>query len=114
MGLLSHRIFSAGVAGTWATMTPCKDGQQGGAAHAGQGDTRLGPGAHWCLRCLRIEISVEVATLDILSELTRPFQRDPGVFSRTPTVELRPKVVGLCTPYGGRAHRCRRLALALG
>jgi hypothetical protein len=45
---------------------------------------------------------------------TRPFQRDSGVFSRTPKVELRPEVIGLCTPYGGRAHRCRRLALAPG
>jgi hypothetical protein len=78
---------------------------EGDAAHAGQGDTRLGPGAHWCLRCVRSEISVEVATLNVLSALTRPFQRDLGIFSRTPTVELRPEVVGLCTPYGGRAHR---------
>jgi hypothetical protein len=53
---------------------------EGGAAHAGQRDTRLGPGAHWSLRCLRSEISVEVATLNVLSALTRPFQRDPGVF----------------------------------
>jgi hypothetical protein len=87
---------------------------EGGATHAGQGDTRLGPGAHWCLRCLRGEISVEIVTLNVLTALTRPFQRDLGVFSRTPTVELRPEVVGLCTPYGGRAHRRRRLALAPG
>jgi hypothetical protein len=87
---------------------------EGGAAHAGQGDTRLGPGAYWCLRCLCGEISVEIATLNVLTMLTRPFQRDPCVFFRTPTVELRPEVVGLCTPYGGRAHRRRRLALALG
>jgi hypothetical protein len=87
---------------------------EGGAAHAGQGDTRLGPGAHWCLRCFRSEISVEVVTLDVLSALTRPFQRDPGILSRMPTVELCPEVAGLCTPYGGRAHRRRRLALAPG
>jgi hypothetical protein len=36
----------------------------------------LGPGAHWCLRCLRSKILVEVATLDVLLTLTRPFQRD--------------------------------------
>jgi hypothetical protein len=87
---------------------------EGGVAHAGQGDTRLEPDTHWCLRCLRNEILVEVATLDVLSALTRPFQRDSGVFSRTPTVELCQEVVGLCTPYGGRAHRRCRLALAPG
>jgi hypothetical protein len=42
---------------------------EGGAAHTGQGDTRLGPGTHWCLRCFRSEISIEVATLDVLSAL---------------------------------------------
>jgi hypothetical protein len=87
---------------------------EGGAAHAGQGDTHLGPGAYWCLRCLRGEISVEIATLNVMTALTRPFQRDPGVFSRMPTIELRPEVVGLCTSYGGRAHRRRRLVLASG
>jgi hypothetical protein len=87
---------------------------EGGAAHAGQGDTRLGPGAYWCLQRFRSEISVEVATLDVLSAFTHPFQRDLGVLSRTPTVELCPEVVGLCTPYGGQAHRRRRLALAPG
>jgi hypothetical protein len=35
--------------------------REGGAAHAGQGDTRLGPGAHWCLRCCRNKILIEVA-----------------------------------------------------
>jgi hypothetical protein len=70
---------------------------EGDAAHVGQGDTRLGPGAHWCLRCLRSEILVEVATLDVLSALTRPFQRDPVVFSRTPTVELARRS-SLCAP----------------
>ena len=50
--------------------------RKSGAAHAGQGDTRLGPGAHWCLWCLCGEISVEVATLNVLTALTRPFQRD--------------------------------------
>jgi hypothetical protein len=29
MGSLSHRIFLAGVAGTWAAMMPCEDGQRG-------------------------------------------------------------------------------------
>jgi hypothetical protein len=30
------------------------------AAHAGQGDTRLGPSAHWGLRCYRSEVLIEV------------------------------------------------------
>jgi hypothetical protein len=46
--------------------------RQCGAAHAGQRDTRLDPGAHWSLRCNRNEVVVEVATLDVLSALTRP------------------------------------------
>jgi hypothetical protein len=55
--------------------------RESGAAHAGQGDTRLGPGAHWGLRCYRSEVLIEVATLDVLAALARPFQRDPGVLS---------------------------------
>jgi hypothetical protein len=66
------------------------------AAHAGQGDTRLGPGAHWCLQRYRSEVLIEVAALDILAALARPLQRYPGVLSRTPAVEFCPKVVGLC------------------
>jgi hypothetical protein len=42
---------------------------------------------------------IEVAALDILAALARPFQRDPGVLSRAPAVEFSPKVVGLCAPY---------------
>jgi hypothetical protein len=33
------------------------------AAHAGQWDTRLDPGARWGLRCYRSKILIEVATL---------------------------------------------------
>jgi hypothetical protein len=76
---------------------------EGGAAHAGQGDTRLGPGAHWCLRCLRSEISVEVATLDVLSVLTRPFQRDPSGRASSP-VRLRlssARRSSVCAPLTG-------------
>jgi hypothetical protein len=87
---------------------------EGGAAHAGQGDTRLGPGAHWRLRCCRSKVLIEVATLDVLAALARPFQGDPGILSRTPAVELCPKVVSLRTPYGGRAHRRRGFVLAPG
>jgi hypothetical protein len=42
---------------------------------------------------------IEVAALDVLAALTRPFQRDPGVLSRAPVVEFGPEVVGLCAPY---------------
>jgi hypothetical protein len=56
----------------------------------------LGPGAHWCLRCYRSEVLIEVAALDVLVVLTHPLQRDPGVLSRTPVVEFCPEVVGLC------------------
>jgi hypothetical protein len=55
--------------------------------------------AHWGLRCYRSEVLIEVATHDVLAALARPFQRDPGVLSRTPTVEFCPEVVGLCTPH---------------
>jgi hypothetical protein len=73
--------------------------RESGAAHAGQGDTRLEPGAHRGLRCYRSEVLIEVATPDVLPALLRPLQRDPGVLSRTPAVEFCPEVVGLCTPY---------------
>jgi hypothetical protein len=63
---------------------------QRGAAHAGQWDTRLNPGARWGLWCNRSEVVVEVAALDILSALTRPLQRDAGILARTPAVELNP------------------------
>jgi hypothetical protein len=75
--------------------------REGGAAHAGQGDTRLGPGAHWCLRCCRSKVLIEAAALNVLAAFARPLQRDSGVLPRTPVVEFCPEVVGLCTPYGG-------------
>jgi hypothetical protein len=43
-----------------------------GAAYADQQDTRLDPGDPWSLRCDRSEVLVEVATLNVLSALTRP------------------------------------------
>jgi hypothetical protein len=73
--------------------------RKSGAAHTSQGDTRLGPGAHRCLRCNRSEILIEVATIDVLAALARPFQRDPGILSRTPAVEFCPEIVGLSAPY---------------
>jgi hypothetical protein len=74
----------------------------------------LGPGAHWGLRCCRSKVLIEVAALDVLAALTLPFQGDPGVLSRTPTLELCSEVISLCTPYGRRAHRHRGFALAPG
>ena len=53
--------------------------RKGGAAHTGQGDTRLGPGAHWCLRCYHNKVLIEVATLNVLAVLTRPLQRDSSI-----------------------------------
>jgi hypothetical protein len=67
--------------------------RQCGAAHAGQRDTRLDPGARWGLRCNRSEVVVEVATLNVLSALTRPLQRDVGILARTPAVEFCPQVI---------------------
>jgi hypothetical protein len=46
--------------------------REGGAALTDQGDTRLGPGAHWGLRCYRGEVLIKVAALDVLAALTRP------------------------------------------
>jgi hypothetical protein len=66
---------------------------QCGAAHADQWDTRLDPGARRGLWCYRSEVVVVVATLDILSALTRPLQRDVGILARTPTVEFCPQVI---------------------
>jgi hypothetical protein len=73
--------------------------RESSAAHTGQGDTRLGPGAHWCLRCNRSEVLIEVAITDVLAALARPLQRDPGILSHTPTVEFCSEVVGLRAPY---------------
>jgi hypothetical protein len=67
--------------------------RQCGAAHAGQWDTRLDPGTRWSLRCNHSKVVVEVATLDILSTLTRPLQRDAGILARTPAVEFCPQVI---------------------
>jgi hypothetical protein len=52
--------------------------RESGAAYAGLGDTRLGSGAHWCLRCHRSEVLIKVAALDVLEALARPLQRDPA------------------------------------
>jgi hypothetical protein len=61
-----------------------------GSAHADQRDTRQDPGARRGLWSNRSEVVVEVATLDVLSALTRPFQRDTGILARTPAVEFCP------------------------
>jgi hypothetical protein len=73
--------------------------RESGAAHAGQGDTRLEPGAHQGLRCYRSEVLIKVATLDVLLALPCPLQRYSDVLSRTPAVEFCPEVVGLCASH---------------
>jgi hypothetical protein len=45
------------------------------------------------------EFLVEVATLEVLSALTRPLQRDSSILARTPVVELCPQVVNLHIPH---------------
>jgi hypothetical protein len=67
--------------------------RQRGAAHAGQWDTRLDPGARWGLWCNHSEVIFEVATLDILSVLTCPLERDADILARTPAVEFHPQVI---------------------
>jgi hypothetical protein len=94
-----RRTLPTGASKTWVAMTRAEMIRESGAAHAGQGDARLGPGVHWCLRCNRSEVLIEVATIDVLATLARPFQRDPGILSRTPAIEFCPEVVGLCAPY---------------
>jgi hypothetical protein len=59
----------------------------------------LGTGCSLGPAVLPHEVLIEVATLNVLAALARPFQRDTGVLSRTPVVEFCPEVVGLCTPY---------------
>jgi hypothetical protein len=73
--------------------------RESGAAHAGQGDTRLEPGAHRGLRCYRSEVLIKVATLDVLLALSCPLQRYSGVLSCIPAVEFCPEVVGLCASH---------------
>jgi hypothetical protein len=47
----------------------------------------------------RSEFGIEVATLDTEPATTRPLDGDTGILSRTSAVELRPEVVGSCTPH---------------
>jgi hypothetical protein len=75
--------------------------RQRGAAHAGQWDTRLDPAARWSLQCNRSEVEVEVVTLDVLSALTRPLQRDTGILARTHAVEFCPQVISPLQHTGG-------------
>src|SRR6185312_8521580 len=75
--------------------------------------TRLYPGIHRRLGCHRVQISVEVATLDVETALSHPLHGDAGILSRVLAVELRPQVFCSCTPHGGGAHGHRRTALTL-
>jgi hypothetical protein len=88
--------------------------RQCGTAYAGQWDTRLDTGARWTLRCNRTEVVVEVATLDVLSALTCPLQRDAGILARTPAAEFCPQVIrpfqrtGASSPARLRLRSARR------
>jgi hypothetical protein len=73
--------------------------RQSGAAYSGQGDTRLGPGAHWRLRCHHSEVLIEVAPIDVLAVLAHSFQRYSGIFSRTLAVEFCSEIIGLRAPH---------------
>jgi hypothetical protein len=46
--------------------------RESGVAYTGQKDTRLGPGAHWGLRCYRSKVFIKVVTLNVLPALARP------------------------------------------
>src|SRR6185437_8510213 len=61
----------------------------------------------------RVQINIEVASLNVETALSRPLDGDAGILSRAPAVELRPQVFCSCTPYGGGAHGRRRTALTL-
>jgi hypothetical protein len=59
-----------------------------GAANANQWDARLDSSIPWSLGRNWTEVLVEVATLEVLSALTCPLQRDLSILARTPVVEL--------------------------
>jgi hypothetical protein len=94
-----RRIFPAGVAGTWVARMSRGDDPPKRRTHSGQGDTHVGPGAHWCLRCNRSEVLIEVTSIDVLAALARPFQRYPSILSRTPAVEFCPEIICLRAPH---------------
>ncbi|KAG2563859.1 hypothetical protein PVAP13_8KG370602 [Panicum virgatum] len=82
-------------------------------AHPGHRCPWLNPGVHRRPGCRRVQIDIEVASLNVETALSRPLDSDAGILPRAPAVELRPQVFCSCTPHGGGAHRCRRTALTL-
>jgi hypothetical protein len=64
-------------------------------AYASQWDTSLDPDTRWRLQCYRCKVLIEVMTLDVLSALSRPLQRDAGVLARTSAVEFCSQVIRL-------------------
>jgi hypothetical protein len=58
------------------------------AANTDEWDARLDSGTPWSLWRNWTEVLVEVATLEVLPELTRPLQRDLSILARTLAVEL--------------------------
>jgi hypothetical protein len=79
-----RRTSPAGVAGTWVAKSSRGDDLLvRHSPHRPKG-TRLDSGAPCS------EVLVKVATLEVLSALTRPLQRDSSIVARTPAVELCP------------------------
>ena len=67
------------------------------AAHPIHWGARLYPGVHRRLGCYHVQVSIEVAALNVEMALTRPLHGDAGVLTRAPAVELRPQVFCSCT-----------------
>jgi hypothetical protein len=63
----------------------------------------------------RIELRLEVPTLEVEPALTRPLHSDAGVLSRMSAVELGPQVFGPCIPHCWGVHRagCATLTMML-
>jgi hypothetical protein len=83
-----------------------------GAAHASQWDTHLDLDAHWSLRCNCSEVIVEVATLDVLSVLSRPFQRDAGILARSLQLSSARRSLDLSRETGVSSAARQRLSSA--
>src|SRR6185312_3352303 len=74
---------------------------QRSAAYPRHRGARLYPGVHRRLGCCHIQVSIEVAALNVETALSRPLHGDAGVLTRAPAVELRPQVFCSCTPHCG-------------
>jgi hypothetical protein len=73
MGLTYCRTFPASAARTWVAKTPHEDDLRERHSPRQPMGHRLGPGAHWGLRCYNSEVFIEVTALDVVPTLSRPF-----------------------------------------